>query len=305
MVSVVRGAGRFVRINPACSYFNGGKNGASHWILTSTVYTVSDEQIHIYIIQQYGQNRCDCIHYSRLLYYERLVFHRPKKEYRNIYRKLSAMSRKRGLLLLILLFTGYQWYLHSYVRRIRVQYEAMGAFLQDNFDEISQYFFIIAIFLFLALYIWRVPIITPVYLTRLHRTVATYVVTHCILRGAQAASIFFGIILGIAWLHGLSLDSVLYLSTVYSRLLLYSISSFLIYWAIYLWIEKEVVALVLYLLLQWAFSILIILYNFYNAESVLLLREIRMRYFFLFECTVGLVAFFGIVTGSRREYLSA
>lgn len=223
---------------------------------------------------------------------------------KSIYGELSPMTKQRGRLLLLAFFAAYQVYLHSYTGRIGLQYDDYSDFLRSNIDELSQYWFILAIFLALILYLYRIPLLQPEFRIRLGEKTVSYVVKESMIHGATIGSILFLFITVIALLFGLKITPTGYLVAVWARLATFSISIFMVYWAFYFWIGKESIALVCSLLMHWFFSIAFSLYSFYSSNNPFILHEARMTFFHIFEgLLIGLSALM-VYIGARKEILT-
>lgn len=214
------------------------------------------------------------------------------------------MNRKMGSGIVSIVFVTYQIYLHTYVEKIGMTYRTLGGFLQDNVDEISQYLLLFSVFFMGVLYFHKAPLQRPEFRIRLGSRLPRYVLRESLLRGAVSGTIFFILMMAVALWFGYPLHPISYLGTVWGRVVLYGVSVFFLYWALYLMLGKEVVAMLTVVLFQWTLSISIILYSFYVPESVFGIRSARMAFFQILQATIAALSLVFIYIGAKREALS-
>ncbi len=212
------------------------------------------------------------------------------------------MNRRIRLLLLFVFFFGLQLYFLVYEGVIKTGDGTISRFIYANYDQVQYSLFFMTIFLFLYIHIVRIPVLKPEYYIRLRNRIVSYVVEESVQGGAFLATVLYGIILATGLLFGLHIDSFSYVLLAYGRLVLYFIAGYLLYWMFYFITEREVLAMVGYLLSQWVVSVLYSLIDFYVFGLYKPSHNVISILFAIYSVLIGLVATFVLIKKQRKDF---
>ncbi len=204
---------------------------------------------------------------------------------------------------LFMLFALLQYYFLVYEGILETGDGTVSRLVYANYDQIQYMLFFMAIFLFLFLFVRRIPVLRPEYRVRFANQLPAYVIRRSILEGSVLAALFYGIIVGLSFAYGLRFGDISYLVMSMSRLVIYYIASFLSYWALYFITAKEVVSMISFLLVQWFLVIIYVLIDFYVFGIFKPTHNLQMGAFMAFEVFIGAIAVFLIYKFQHKEHV--